>query len=58
MKTVKIDTCWHCKYEKRGWRACAHPELESVRELEDGGVSIPEWCPLPDARQSEPEAGK
>ena len=45
-----LDTCFFCPYRSQLVK-CMHPS--TARQEIDSEYTIPDWCPLPDAPESE-----
>ena len=69
-KVIEIENCGHCKFLKRistkDWAFmphCGHPAkknkpiYKTPTEACNQWLTIPDWCPLPDAGAKESEAG-
>ena len=50
LKILLIDRCFDCMYINDEWNRCWHSEAKD-EELLKPDRTIPEWCPLPDAKE-------
>ena len=54
-KTITIDRCYDCPHYTEDPPRCWHQKrLKKTYDIEDP-ETIPEWCPLPDAKMEEDE---